>query len=106
MKSHYRVFGWLQLTMEVFELQGSTGLAVLCAWWNPSMLHTSRPGPSDQKEYYKLQIILLAVRIFGMSYLQSHNVAALDTSTVAALHTASLCFDVVVSFLSSYRDKL
>ena len=75
----------------------SASIGIGCIWWNPTMFHDSHQGTANRWEFYKLQAILMAVRIIAIYYLQSESSNSLNASSVAAVHTIVLTFDLVVS---------
>lgn len=75
-------------------------LGLLSVWWNPRLKEYSKPRRGriiGMGEYYKLQVIFLAVRFAAWAVLAKTPSFDLDTQTTKGIHAFMLVFTALVS---------
>lgn len=81
-------------------------LSLLFFWWNPRMQYKLRGGYGrivGYIEYYKLQLIALAIRYAGWKLMAKDSVVHIDPQATRALHAFSLVAGIMVSDHSNIR---
>ncbi|KAL8749016.1 MAG: hypothetical protein Q9184_006971 [Pyrenodesmia sp. 2 TL-2023] len=76
------------------------GFSLLCSWWNPRMQYKLRGGYGrivGQVEYYKLQLMALAMRYLSWKLMAKHSTILIDPQAKRALHAFTLVVEVIVS---------
>lgn len=77
----------------------SLGLSLLCCWWNPRMQFKLRGGYGHvvgRADYYKLQLVALAVRFVSWKLAATGNTLAINSQNVRATHASSLVLEALV----------
>lgn len=81
-------------------------LSLLCCWWNPKIqfkLHGGYGRVVGRADYYKLQMVALAVRFVSWKLAVTRNTLAIDPQKMRATHAFSLVLEILVD-LSSIRQ--
>ncbi|KAI4260805.1 MAG: hypothetical protein L6R42_003879 [Xanthoria sp. 1 TBL-2021] len=81
----------------------SLGLSLLCCWWNPRMQFKLRGGYGHvvgRADYYKLQLVALAVRFVSWKLAATGNTLAINSQNVRATHASSLVLEALLCVLS------
>ncbi|KAL8697572.1 MAG: hypothetical protein Q9201_007059 [Fulgogasparrea decipioides] len=85
------------------------GLSLLCFWWNPMMQYKLRGGCGriiGSIEYYKLQLIALAVRFLSWKLATKEPTLFKDPQTSRALHALSLVLQIMLITLAFRSIRL
>ena len=75
-------------------------LGILSIWWNPGLKQKFKPKRGHligMGQFYKLQVIFLAVRFVAWTVLAKHPSFDFDTRTAMGIHAFMLVFTVLVS---------
>ena len=75
-------------------------LGLLSIWWNPRLKQNFKPRRgriTGMGEYYKLQVIFLAVRFAAWTVLAKAPSFDFDTRTAMGIHSFMLVFTILVS---------
>lgn len=78
------------------------GLSLLCCWWNPWMHYKLRGGYGrivGHAEYYKLQLIALAMRFLSWKMMAKDSTLTIDPQARRALHAFNVTLGIIVSAL-------
>ncbi|KAI4172246.1 MAG: hypothetical protein LQ343_003681 [Gyalolechia ehrenbergii] len=84
-------------------------LSLLFFWWNPRMQYKLRGGYGrivGYIEYYKLQLIALAIRYAGWKLMAKDSVVHIDPQATRALHAFSLVAGIMLTVLSFYAIRI
>lgn len=76
------------------------GFSLLCSWWNPRMQYKLRGGHGrivGHVEYYKLQLMALAMRYLSWKLMAKDSTILMDPQARRALHAFTLVVEVIVS---------
>ncbi|KAL8733338.1 MAG: hypothetical protein Q9166_002162 [cf. Caloplaca sp. 2 TL-2023] len=78
-------------------------LSLLCIWWNPKMQYKLRGGYGriiGRADYYKFQLVTLAVRFVTRKLAARDSSFAVDPQTGRAIHSFSLILETLLAVLS------
>ncbi|KAL8787591.1 MAG: hypothetical protein Q9213_002153 [Squamulea squamosa] len=79
------------------------GLGLLCCWWNPKMqfkLHGGYGRVVGRADYYKLQLVALAIRFVTWKLAATDPTFTMEPRTTKAIHALSLVLELLVLVLS------
>lgn len=75
------------------------GLSLVCCWWNPRIQFKLRGGYGrvvGRADYYKLQMVALAIRFVSWKLAPPETTLAINYQTVRATHAFSLVVEALV----------
>ncbi|KAL8996413.1 MAG: hypothetical protein Q9169_004061 [Polycauliona sp. 2 TL-2023] len=86
----------------------SLGLSLLCCWWNPKMQFKLRGGYGriiGRADYYKLQLVALAVRFVSWKFTATDTTLVIDSHNARATHALSLVLETLVNTSQYIIDR-